>query len=93
MSIKNAIVVSMFIGSTSFRSCRRCRALAYGLMIAYTSAYVKPFFLFFQNFFAPVWGAFFVLFFGHLALFCGHLASNFALLLDFSEFLSYAFLR
>lgn len=93
MSIKNAIVVSMFIGSTSFRSCRRCRALAYGLMIAHSIEYVKPFFLFFQNFFRSRLGSFFVLLFGYLALFYGHLVTNFALLLDFSESLSYAFLR
>ena len=42
-SIKSAIVLSMFMGVASFRSCRRRRALAYGLIIAYGVPYVKPF--------------------------------------------------
>ena len=40
-SIKNAIVLSMFMGVASFRSCRRRRALAYGLIIAHTLAHVR----------------------------------------------------
>ena len=31
----------MFMGVASFRSCRRCRALAYGLILAHTLAYVR----------------------------------------------------
>ena len=40
-SIKSAIVLSMFMGVASFRSCRRRRALAYGLIIAHTLAHVR----------------------------------------------------
>ena len=40
-SIKSAIVPSMFMGVASFRSCRRRRALAYGLIIAHTLAHVR----------------------------------------------------
>ena len=40
-SNKSAIVLSMFMGVASFRSCRRRRALAYGLIIAHTLAHVR----------------------------------------------------
>ena len=40
-SIKSAIVLSMFMGVASFRSCCRRRALAYGLILAHTLAYVR----------------------------------------------------
>ena len=43
-SIKSAIVLSMFMGVASFRSCRRRRTLAYGLILTHTLAHVKPFF-------------------------------------------------